>query len=124
MAGTDGQGIGRPVETTLSKTPPPKSNVINAIMTLLALAAFIATCMQLSGCAHRQPLPPEIIYVPTPVPCPAPPILERPGRTLALLPDDAAPDVVVRAAAVDLENLESTLSQCRIILQGYGKLVT
>lgn len=60
--------------------------------------------------------------IPIPVPCPIPPVISRPHLPIADLKGPEAPDVVIRAYVLSVEELMGYSLELEILLNGYRKL--
>lgn len=91
-----------------------------------ALAAFwaavaLAIVLLAGGCAHR---PPQTVTVqgPVAVPCPPPPIVNRPALPLSDLTPESGPDAVMRAYAASVAALMGYAAELERLLDGYRQL--
>lgn len=80
-------------------------------MLLMALAAVLSGCCTL----------PPTVDVPVAVPCPVPPVFNRPHLTISSLRPDSSPSEVERATAETIEQLGGYAAYLEHLLRGYAR---
>lgn len=80
-------------------------------MLLMAMAALLSGCCTL----------PPVVEVPVAVPCPPPPVFNRPSLSIRNLKPESPPAEVERAIAETIEQLGGYAAYLEQIIKGYNK---